>query len=211
MVAAEIDSITAAIIILLRLVSFISFLFFGFVSVFDHFRLFGLRREFWPGGFLRRLRGFHASCVKFSRAWMMSAPLCVLSSKIRGVTTHAPGLALACQGRNAFGTPDAGVLPALSFLQNASFDLDSCEARRLVLFGFVHMMQAVACIRGLFYAYRSASTSIFLGFFGSFLRGRPGELAIFFPRLPGFSIVRMVASQDCPLPRYYHATTMLLP
>jgi len=41
------------------------------------------------------------------------------------VTTHAPIQALACPQKNAFGTPDLGVLPALSFDQNASFGLDS--------------------------------------------------------------------------------------
>jgi hypothetical protein len=42
----------------------------------------------------------------------------------RGVTTHAPSQVLAYPQKNAFGTPDAGVLQALSFDQNASFVRD---------------------------------------------------------------------------------------
>jgi hypothetical protein len=39
----------------------------------------------------------------------------------RGVSTHAPFQALACPQKNAFGTPDAGVLQALPFDQECQF------------------------------------------------------------------------------------------
>jgi hypothetical protein len=49
----------------------------------------------------------------------------------RGVTTHAPFQALACPQKNAFGTPDTGVLQALSFDQNASFGMDSGRSSQI--------------------------------------------------------------------------------
>jgi hypothetical protein len=74
------------------------------------------------------------------------------------------------------------------------------------------MMKAIARIRGLFYACCSLLTSIFLGFFGSFLRGRPGELAIFFPSPSGVlncengRLARLSAT--ALLPCYYRSTTL---
>jgi hypothetical protein len=47
------------------------------------------------------------------------------------VTTHAPFQALACHQKNAFGTPDVGVLQALSFDQNASFGMDSGRSSQI--------------------------------------------------------------------------------
>ena len=49
------------------------------------------------------------------------------------MTTHAPFQALACHQKNAFGTPDVGVLQALSFDQNASFGMDSGRSSQMYL------------------------------------------------------------------------------
>jgi hypothetical protein len=54
------------------------------------------------------------------------------------VTTHAPFQALACPQKNAFGTPDVGVLPAPSFDQNASFGMDSDRSSQIFLFSLLN-------------------------------------------------------------------------
>jgi hypothetical protein len=60
-----------------------------------------------------------------------------LSKMKRGVTTHALSQAQACLSRNAFDTPDAGMLPAPSFsCEIACFERRTAAEARKSVIGF---------------------------------------------------------------------------
>ena len=69
----------------------------------------------------------------------------------RGVITHAPSQARECPQRNAFSTPDLGVLQRRFGSREISrFDLDSGRSRKLFLFG-LHILCNRSTIRERFW------------------------------------------------------------